>query len=159
MGIEFSHGPMRIEDFQYELIATGDRATDLFDVMDRIADKILDRERRMFETRGASSGEYWSPLKSSTVRRKQRSGAADPFAPLRDKDALMRSLSEREAEFQELDVTDDSVSLSTTHPAAEFHATGTSNMPARPPLIIPKKHAQEYIKMIRDSVFEGFDDA
>jgi hypothetical protein len=159
MGIKFNHSPMRIEDFQYELRATGERATRLHPVMDEIAAKIMQRERRMFETRGASSGVYWSPLKGSTVKRKMRDGVADPFAPLRGDDKLMDSLSVEGAEYQELDITDDGVRLATTHPAAEFHTTGTEHMPARPPLIIPKKHAQEYVKMIQDAVFSGFHDA
>jgi hypothetical protein len=157
MGIEFKHAPLRIEDFQYQLVATGRRATKLHPVMDEIAGKVLERERRMFETRGASSGVYWSPLKASTVKRKTREGVDDPFAPLRGKDTLMDSLSVRGAEYQELEVTDDSFYLATSHPAAEFHAEGTSDMPARPPLIIPKKHAQEYMQMIKDFVFGGED--
>lgn len=159
MGIKFQHSPMRIEDFQYELRATGDRATHLHPVMEEIAGKLLERNRRTFETRGATSGEYWSPLKDSTIKRKARMGVADPFAPLRRKDELMDSLSVEGAEYQELEITDENVYLATSHPSAEFHTTGTANMPARPPLIVPKKHAQEYVKMIRDFVFEGFDDA
>jgi phage gpG-like protein len=157
MGIEFAHKPLRIEDFQYELRAVGRRATHLHPVMEDIADLVLDRERRLFETRGASSGVYWSPLKGTTIKRKIREGVDDPFAPLRRKDELMKSLSERDAEFQELEVTDDSFYLATSHPSAEFHAEGTANMAARPPLIIPKKHAQEYMKMIQDFVFGGED--
>lgn len=158
MGIEFNHEPLRIEDFQYELLATGSRAKHLHPIMEEIVDKVLDRERRLFETRGASSGVYWSPLRASTIKRKQRLPyVEDPFAPLRRKDELSESLSERGAEFQELEVTDEGFSLSTSHPSAGYHATGTSNMPARPPLIIPKKHAQEYMKMIKDFVFGGED--
>lgn len=154
MPIEFEHSPRRIEDFQYELTAIGDRATDLYDVFDTIADMVLDREAAMFETRGATSGRYWSPLRDSTVRRKQRiPSVVDPFAPLRREDKLMRSLSVRDAEYQILEVSDDGFYLATEHPAAEYHASGTANMPARPPLIIPAKHAREYMQMIRDEVF------
>lgn len=156
--IEFNHEPLRIEDFRYELRASGRRAKHLHPVMDEIADKMLEREGRMFQTRGASSGVYWAPLKGSTVRRKIREGVADPFAPLRGTDKLMASLSQRGAEYQELEITDDGVVLGTSHPSAEWHAVGTDDMPARPPLIIPRKHAEEYIRMIQDFIF-GRDDA
>lgn len=153
--ISFNHKPRRIEDFQYELVAMGDRAIALHPVMDRIADKILEREARMFETRGASSGVYWAPLRATTVRRKSAMpGVVDPFAPLRRTDKLMESLSKRGAEYQDLQIDDESVYLGTSHPAAEFHADGTRNMPARPPLIIPAKHANEYMGMIQRYVFE-----
>ena len=156
MGIKFNHTPQRIEDFQYELRAIGRRAVNLYPVMDKIADKLLFREGRMFETRGATSGVYWSPLKKSTVERKTRAGVADPFAPLRRSDKLMKSLSVRGAEYQVLEIDDDSVYLSTELPYAEIHAAGNlPRMPARPPLIVPKSHAHEYIKMIRDDIFEG----
>lgn len=159
MSISFNHKPMRIEDFQYELRATGRRATELHPVMGEILELLMDRNRRTFETRGASSGRYWAPLKNTTIKRKIKLGVPDPFSPLRRKDELMESLSTEGAEYQEIDVSDDSVYLATTHPSAEAHAFGTKWMPARPPLIIPKKHAEEYVKMIRDYVFEGFDDA
>lgn len=155
MGITFSAAPKRIEDFQYELRAMGMRAVDLFPVMDEIVDMVLDRNRRAFETRGATTGTYWAPLKASTIRRKIKAGVADPFAPLRREDKLMESLSEREAEYQVLDVDDDGFYLATEHPSAPFHVDGTANMPARPPFVIPKSHAQEYMRMILDYVVEG----
>lgn len=158
MSIKFNHKPLRIEDFQYELVATGQRAVSLFPVMDEIADKVLERERRLFESRGATGGRYWSPLRSSTVRIKTKLGVPDPFAPLRRTDSLMKSLSVRGAEFQILEVNDDSFHLATEHEAAEYHAEGTAHMPARPPLVIPKAQAQEYVKMIKDYVF-GIEDA
>lgn len=159
MSLKFQHKPLRIEDFQYELVASGDKAKHLHPIMSEIAQKIMYRERRLFETRGATSGVYWAPLKNTTIRRKTKLGVPDPFAPLRRKDELMESLSVEGAEYQELEITDESVYLASSHPSAEAHAFGTKWMPARPPLIIPKKHVQEYVKMIQDFVFEEFRDA
>lgn len=145
----------RIEDFVFEVSGYAERADNLEPVFnDTIIPKIMQRERRMFETRGASSGVYWTPLKASTVKRKQRDKSiADPFAPLRNTDALMKSLSERGARYQILDVDDDGFTFGTSHPAAGFHMSGTNDMPARPPLIIPKKHAKEYISDINEFIF------
>jgi hypothetical protein len=143
----------RIEDFEYHLEVMGERAEHMEPVLQDITDKILERNRRAFETRGATTGEYWAPLRGKTVERKQNLGVAHPFDPLRRHDKLMDSLSIRDAEFQELDVDDDSIRLSTTHPAAGYHASGTSKMPRRPPMVIPAKHAQEYIGDINDFLF------
>jgi len=150
-GPEFIVPTERIEDFGYQLHVFGERAEELEPVLQRITDKILHRERRMFETRGATSGVYWAPLRASTVERK--AGFANPSSPLRRTDELMKSLSERHARYQILSVDDLGIELITTHPAAGFHASGTKNMPRRPPLIIPAKHAREYTKDINDFIF------
>lgn len=154
MGLLFDPNK-RIEDFIIAVEGYAERAEHMSPVFeDVIIPKIMRRERRMFETRGASSGVYWSPLKKATVERKKReSHVADPFAPLRNTDALMKSLSERGARYQILHVDDDGFTFGTEHPAAGFHATGTSEMPKRPPLIIPKKHAKEYLSDINYYVF------
>jgi hypothetical protein len=104
----------------------------------------------MFETGGASSGVLWAPLRKSTIERKK--GLPYPTRPLWALGDLMRSLSVRHAKYQNLDVTDDSIELETTHPAAIYHAEGRG-VPRRPPLIIPKKHADEYVGMINDFIF------
>jgi hypothetical protein len=67
----------------------------------------------------------------------------------------MRSLSERGARYQILDISEDSFVFGTTHPSAEFHESGTRHMPRRPPVVIPAKHAKEYINDIKDWIFHG----
>jgi hypothetical protein len=116
-------------------------------------DKILTRNRRNFETRGATSGIYWAPLRKDTVRKKVKAGVANPLSPLRFNDRLMRSLSERGAEDQILEVDDDGLRLASTHPAAGYHESGTSNMPRRPPMTIAARHAQEYTGDLNDFIF------
>lgn len=154
MGMEFDP-TKRIEDFILTVQGYADRADDLSPVFnDVIIPKIMQRERRMFETRGATSGVYWSPLKKATVERKKRDTSIhDPFAPLRETDSLMKSLSERDARYQILEVDADGFTFGTSHPAAGFHMSGTTHMAKRPPLIIPKSHAQEYIGDINEFIF------
>lgn len=157
----------RIEDLEAELHAVAVHAVGLEPVLQKITDKILARERRLFETRGASSGVYWAPLKATTILRKQgstfkhgRSGSESipyPERPLWRFGDLVKSLSERGNQYQRLHVDDETIHLSTTHPAAGFHATGTSRMPRRPPLIIAAKHAHEYDQMISDFIFSEGD--
>jgi phage gpG-like protein len=143
----------RIEDFAFELQVTGERATEAKPVIEKIVDKVLARNKRGFETRGATTGRYWAPLKASTVARKAREGRADPFAPLRNTDALMESLSTRRAPHQILKIEDDGFLLQTTLDYAGFHVEGTEKMPARPPMTIAAKHAHEYIGDINDFIF------
>lgn len=150
----------RIEGTAYEIDTAGERAERLRPVLEDVMDLILYREKRMFESRGATSGVYWSPLKKATVEDKMRYGAPHPLSPLRGfTGALMKSLSERGAPYQDLDVTDEGLRLATHRPGAGYHAGGTSKMDARPPLIIPAKHAHEYVGMINDFIYHGDRDA
>lgn len=154
------------------MVETADKAIDLEPALQKIVDKVLIRERRLFETRGASSGVYWVPLRATTIlrkkgftakhrsatRRRATPAGAERPVPFPDRPLwrfgdLMRSLSERHAPYQTLRVDRDSFELGTTHPAAAYHTTGTSRMPARPPLIIPAKHANEYIQDLEDFIF------
>jgi hypothetical protein len=160
-GPEFHVPTERIESFAYALDVFAARAQDPEPVLQQIVDKLLWRERRMFETRGASSGVYWQPLQPSTIARKggttfhnQRAGERSPYPdrPLWRTGELMRSLSERGARYQELEVDHDGIRFGTSHPAAAAHADGRG-VPRRPPLVVPKKHAHEYIGMLNDFIF------
>src|SRR4051794_38640541 len=106
----------RIEDFQYQIQVFGDRAEEMEPVLQRIADKILARERRLFETRGASGGRYWRPLKATTVERKIPGGYPYPMDPLRRSLRMEKSLSQRGARDQILDIDDEGIHLATTVP-------------------------------------------
>jgi hypothetical protein len=161
--IEFHVPEERIENMVYQIEAYGDRANELEPVLQRVTDKILDRNKRNFETRGGSSGIFWAPLKATTILRKgggtfhrKRGGYRGipyPDRPLWRYGNLMKSLSERGAPDQEIRVDDDGLYIATHHESARFHTTGTKFMPPRPPLIIPAKHAHEYVGMINDFIF------
>jgi phage gpG-like protein len=147
----------RIEDMMFEFNATGEHAEHLKPVMEEIVDIVLFRNYRTFRTRGATSGRYWSPLKASTVKRKARISLWEPEDPLVRSGKLMESLTQRHAPNQVLDIDDDGFYLATTLPYAEHHVTGDpGRMPARPPLIVPAKHAREYIKKVNDFIFQEF---
>jgi phage gpG-like protein len=161
MKVSYNISPKtRLEDYQFELRATGDRATDLYDVMDDIVDMVLDRNAQAFATRGATTGRYWSPLKGSTIKRKQGISLWAPEDPLVRSGDLMFSLTERNADNQILEIDDDGFYLATTLDYAERHVTGDpgTGMPARPPMTIPAKHAQQYIGMINDFIFGEMED-
>jgi hypothetical protein len=157
IGLDFVVPEERIEDTAYYLQSVGENAEQAEPVLWDIVDKILAREKRMFESRGATSGVYWTPLKGETVKWKVREGSSTPLEPLRFYGSLMKSLTEKGARYQVLDVDDKGLFLETRHPAAGYHASGTSKMARRPPLIIPAKHAQEYIGMLNDFIFEEGD--
>lgn len=147
----------RAEDMAYTLTAYGERATHLEPVLWDIVDKMMVAEMRIFETRGASSGRYWSPLRGSTVHIKTKLGVPNVMDPLIRYGDLRQSLTQMGAQYQVLRVDDDELEFGTDHPAAEYHTYGTKHMPARPPLIVTKRAAAEYIQDIKDFVFGGGD--
>jgi len=158
---EFIAPTERIESFAYQIWLFGERAEALRPVMEEIVGKIMSRERRMFETRGASSGVYWQPLQPNTIARKggttfhhHRAGERfdHPSNPLWRTGGLMRSLSERGAKDQILHVDDKGLEFGSRHPAADIHQQGRG-VPRRPPLVVPKKHAHEYIGMLNNFIF------
>jgi len=145
----------RIEDFQYQINSTGERAEHARPVLEEIMDKILERNADAFATRGATTGRYWAPLRASTIKRKENYpqlfwSAGDPLVR---GGALYQSLSFRDADHQILEVDDDSLYLATTLDYAALHVTGTSRMPSRPPMTIAAKHAREYVGMLNDFIF------
>jgi hypothetical protein len=145
-----THPAKRLEDFEFELIATGERAEGLYPVMNQIVTEIMYNELRLFETRGASGGVYWSPLKGPTEARKHGEHKNDPL--IREGE-LRDSLSRRGHHLQILDVNDQGFTFGTRHEAAEFHTTGTRWMPRRPPLVVPAKHQKNYIQDISNFIF------
>jgi hypothetical protein len=152
----------RTEDFAVHVDTVGERADHLRPIFEDIVDKMMARERRLFETRGASGGTYWSPLKPSTIagkgggtfhhRRAGRASIPYPDRPLWRYGDLVDSLSRRGHRDQILDFHDDGFEFGTKHEAAGFHDSGTSKMPRRPPLVIPANQAREYNKMIFDFI-------
>lgn len=156
---EFRASLERTEGLAHHIETSGERAEELEPVLWRILDKIMDREKRMFETRGATSGVYWAPLRGTTVKRKSAMGMPHVLDPLRGLGTLEESLTKYPAPNQIVQVDNRGFLFASTVQSAAYHATGTSRMPARPPLIIPAKHAQEYIGMLNDFIFEIDDDA
>jgi hypothetical protein len=157
-GLEFDVPIERGENLAYYIETTGERAEKLEPVLWDVLGKIMDREKRMFETRGATSGVYWAPLKGKTVKRKIALGVPHPLDPLRRFGKLEESLTKYPAPNQVVQVDDKGLLFASTVQSAAYHATGTSRMPERAPLIIPAKHAQEYVDMINDFIFfEGLD--
>jgi phage gpG-like protein len=153
MGLSFDPA-RRTEDMAVQLTAYGSRAVELEPVLEDIAELMMIAEMRIFETRGASSGRYWSPLRGTTIAVKKRMNlAGSPYDPLIREGGLRESLTVEGAPYQVLEIDDNSLHFGTTHPSAQYHAEGTSYMPARPPLIVTKKAANEYIKRIKDFVF------
>lgn len=153
MDLEFDVPEERGESLAYHIQVMGERAEQMEPVLWRILDKIMAREKRMFETRGATSGVYWAPLRGSTVKRKIELNVAHVMDPLRRHGALEESLTHYPADNQVVQVDDEGLLLATTLQYAAYHVTGTSRMPARPPLIVPAKHAHEYVGMLNEFLF------
>jgi phage gpG-like protein len=154
MTIVFNLDPdHRLEDLAFYLEVSGQASLNLKPVMDEVRDLVLARNKRAYMTKGATTGRYWAPLRETTRRRKERHWPQWQLFPLIRTESMMDSLTRRQAPHQILRTDDSSFYLASTVDYASYHVTGTTNMPARPPMTVPKKHANEYIDKISDFIF------
>lgn len=125
-----------------------DRAANLTPAWEVILKAILAGERARFET-----GAGWAPLKPATVAQKQAEGMDNGI--LRRTQALMRSLTERGAAGQRLEVTPRSLLFGTDLKRAAYHQSGTARMPARPPLELNEGERRAAMKVIQRYLITG----
>ena len=161
MGASFSitydvHGDEQVE---HRLLGMGTRAIEGRPVLELIAEQMREAERDLFLTSGASAGEPWEPLKESTLRKKAAAGyPTAPNSVLIATSDLERSLTESGGDNIEW-ISDDELIFGTSDPKAGFHADGTENMPARPPLAFSEltlrtftREIQRYIVGLEDGL-------
>lgn len=100
-----------------------------------------------FDTEGSNSG-GWKPLAESTVLEKERLGLSPEI--LRATDALMHSLTDRsDSQHTERRLSADSLAFGTRVPYGIYHATGTVNMPQRPPIQLTASDRVALVKAIQ----------
>jgi phage gpG-like protein len=122
-----------------KLKTSGKLAENTKPIMEEIADDMLRIEAIVFSSGGRRGGGSWARLKPDTVRKKGdteilRTENANPGYSDIGGNALFKSLTERDAPFQILDVTAVSVELGTDRPWAFVHEYGSAKkkIPARP---------------------------
>jgi hypothetical protein len=119
------------------------RTTDV--VMAKITNDMLRVEKQIFYGQGRRGGGSWKPLKPDTVRKKGvgyqnilRTASAKPgyskIGDVQSVDTLFRSMTERGAPYQILNVTNTTVEFGTERPYAGAHQHGSylRFIPARP---------------------------
>lgn len=132
MGVELSITLTGDEKFAMEIRETGKRAENMSPVLRAIGEKWLDWNWEQFITQGGRASGGWAPLAASTVESKARQGL-NPMI-LQAHERLIEAMTEPKSYtvindnflFWRLDED--------VEDYAQYHATGTSKMPARPPL-------------------------
>lgn len=121
----------------------GDRAGNARPVLNKVVDQLIDVERQRFQ-----SGRF-KRLAPSTRARKRREGL-DP-RPLRASGALMRSLTQRSAPNQLLQVSNTELVFGTKLYYARFHELG-QGVPKRKPIDVTPKQREPIAHTILDFI-------
>ena len=135
------------------LVGVGNRAENMAPALREVARLWMDLGQDVFASEGSSGGKPWAPLAATTQETKARAGY--PSKILQAEGGLMASLTQQGAADQILEVDDDRLVFGTGHPAAAFHAKGTSRMPARPPIQISPQGRRQTVKVLQRFVVEG----
>lgn len=123
-------------------------------VMTEILADMFTVEKNLFNSQGRRGGGSWAKLKPDTVKRKgnttiyKTSDAAAGYAS--GDDALIKSLTEPDAPYQEAVVTRDTISFGTNHPHAAVLNFGSDSrgIPARPLIKFTDRDLDRWSDMI-----------
>lgn len=111
-------------------------------------------EQELFDTEGRGE---WPALAVSTLESKSRQGY--PPNILQATEALYDSLAGNLSAAGHVEqITEDEIVYGTTNPAARWHQSGTSKMPARPPVDVREEDVRGWTKQVHAYVF-GLDAA
>lgn len=136
-------GDQRVE---HQLLGMAARAVEPRPVLAMIARSMREMEQSVFETAGHGD---WPPLAESTLRQKARQGySTAPNAVLIASGELVTSLTSDGGDHIE-HISGDGLDFGTADPKAIFHMTGTSKMPARPPLQVRPDDTRRFTREIQ----------
>ena len=123
------------------------RIGDLTPVWPRVAQIFYERERQLFDSQGEGN---WVQLSARYGRWKQKHFPGYPL--LQRTTEMAVSLTNRSSPFSVLDMRPKNFAVGTSVPYAQFHQTGTSRMPARPPIIIDDGTIQRMLDVVTDEL-------
>lgn len=117
------------------------------------AEFLRSNAEQQFDTEGGHGSGGWKPLAESTILQKERLGLQPEI--LRATDDLMNSLIDRsDSQHTERRLSADSLAFGTRVPYAIYHATGTVNMPERPPIQLTDIERVALVKAIQRSLID-----
>jgi phage gpG-like protein len=133
------------------LLRKGQHVLEMELLLESLAEDLMNIEFDRFNSGGHSpfGGDGWAELAESTIRAKGHDQI------LVDTELLMRSLSERGADGQILDITPEGFRFGTEVPYGLYHQHGTVNMPARPILEFNEFGRQMMVKKIQLFIMRG----
>ena len=113
-----------------------------------VGDRVLAMFDQQFLSAGAYGGDPWEPLSEETLRRK---GMLGPWMILQDSGDLRRSLTQRGAKDNILEMMEpDVLRVGSSDPAGAFAELGTEHSPQR--AILPAEIPPEEIAAWRDLI-------
>lgn len=128
------------------------RITDLRGVWDDIRDDFIAGEREQFKTEGGSGSGGWPPLSPVYKAWKDRHYPRRPLLVLNGR--LLMSLTNKNNADMVYEKGKLSLKLGTKIPYAIYHQTGTSKMPARPPIELTERQKTLWPKLIQEYLFK-----
>lgn len=139
-------------------------------VMDRIVADMLRVEKVTFRAQGRRGGGSWAALAPDTIRKKGIGGsnilrtdlANEGYSKIGNEtssDTLFKSVTVRDAPYQILKISRNSIAFGTSRPYAGAHQTGSwlRHIPARPFLVFIPEDYTRWENMIADFMMEPMD--
>jgi phage gpG-like protein len=123
------------------------RIGDLTPIWPRVAQVFYERERQLFDQQGEGN---WRELSPRYGAWKQKHFPGYPL--LQRSTEMAVSLTNQTSPFSVLDMRPKNFAVGTSVPYAQFHQTGTSRMPARPPIIIDDGTIQRMLDVVTDEL-------
>jgi phage gpG-like protein len=143
--------------------ATSALARNLKPIMEEVATDMMRVEGILFRSDGRRGGGSWARLKPDTVRKKGdtqilRTEYAKPGYSSIGGNALYRSLTERDAPYQILHITDYTIEFGTDRPWAGVHEHGSAKrkIPRRPLMKFTAADLNRWSGMVSDFITEPF---
>lgn len=138
-----------------ELTRVSTRAQDPRPAFEAIADLWIAETRKQFATEGRHASGGWKPLKTATVKAKQRAHQRPEI--LRATDDLLKSLTEREDENMILDISTTELGYGSKLPYAAAHQNpkASNPLPQRRPVALTETARRDTVKILQRFLITG----
>ena len=127
-----------------------DRVDDASPAFEAMADRFAAAEQAQFASQGGFGGGGWAPLSPAYAAWKASRGGG-PILVLTG--ALKGSLTSRP--FGVETISNKQAVFGTAVAYAGYHQSGTSKMPARPPVKLPESERREWMKIMQRFIVTG----
>lgn len=147
MSLEFQisvHGDKLVSR---RILRLEDRAIHARPAFEKMGEKLLRHEKRLFASDGASGGPPWAPLAASTIAAKAARGQ-DPRI-LRATGALHSSLTDKGDAANIFHADDDGLEFGSRLAYARYHQHGTKRMPKRKPLQLNETQKRDLLRILQ----------
>lgn len=129
------------------------RITDLRGVWPDIRDDFIIGEKEQFKTQGGSGSGGWPKLSPVYEAWKNKKYPRRPLLVVNGR--LRMSLTNKGSDDMVYEAGKLSLKLGTKVPYAIYHQTGTSKMPARPPIELTERQKNLWPKLIQEYLFKS----